>query len=338
MHRMRCGRWVLACTAVAAVCHASAYWPTSGVACACLTWLAPFPPPPPPPSPCQKHYPEMLLKTHFLNCKWFFQALWKVISGWLDPVTRAKFSIAGQNLAKIRKALEADFNVADIPELFGGECKCEGGCVEGFEWKQAPPPGCRYSINSVSIAARKEFVHRVECPAKGTVCIWQFRVAAKDVGFRISWKNAGDEEEEEEEILARRIVGASDKASRGRFIPKCPGTLIFTWDNTHASFWSKTVAYIVDPAAPGNTLWDELYGTEHNTATHERTSALFAAQAVSATPITSAVHRATNDFLAHGVTSGGAGSTTAAGAGAGAGASAGSGTGAGAGAGAVAAL
>ena len=245
----------------------------------------------------QAHYPDMLQKTHFVNCKWFFMALWKMISGWLDPVTRAKFQSSGRDIKKIRTALEVDFTPDAIPEMFGGECRCEGGCVHGLNWNKKAPEGCRYDINSITIAARDEFTYSAHCPAKDTVALWQFRVASNDVGFQVTWKSDGSDQEEV--IVAHQRVATTQRAARGRFIPKCPGTLTLTFDNKHGRYWNKNVSFIVDPAAPSNTLWEALYGEDNNTVTHTHVpaAASFPDAAVD-TPFTSAVKQHAREFAA----------------------------------------
>ncbi|KAI5119615.1 hypothetical protein M0805_007879 [Coniferiporia weirii] len=74
----------------------------------------------------QNYYPETMGKFYIINAPWMFATVWKVIKGWLDPVTVAKINIPSGNG---REALLAQIPAENLPAEFGGLCKCAGGCA-----------------------------------------------------------------------------------------------------------------------------------------------------------------------------------------------------------------
>ncbi|KAI9901288.1 hypothetical protein N3K66_003105 [Trichothecium roseum] len=73
----------------------------------------------------QNYYPERLGKLYLINAPWGFSTVWSVVKGWLDPVTVSKIHILGSGYkTDLLKQIPAE----NLPEAFGGSCKCEGGC------------------------------------------------------------------------------------------------------------------------------------------------------------------------------------------------------------------
>ncbi|KAF4574527.1 hypothetical protein EYR36_005871 [Pleurotus pulmonarius] len=73
----------------------------------------------------QDRYPETMGKFYVINAPWAFTAVWSIIKGWLDEVTVAKISILGTSYQPdLLKQIPAE----NLPEEFGGKCKCPGGC------------------------------------------------------------------------------------------------------------------------------------------------------------------------------------------------------------------
>jgi hypothetical protein len=73
----------------------------------------------------QDHYPERLGKLYLINAPWGFSSVFSVVKAWLDPVTVGKIHVLGSGY---EKELLAQVPKENLPVLFGGECKCEGGC------------------------------------------------------------------------------------------------------------------------------------------------------------------------------------------------------------------
>ena len=55
-----------------------------------------------------------------------FTAIWAVVKGFLDEKTRGKIKILGSNFIP---TLETYWDRANIPSFMGGDCECEGGCI-----------------------------------------------------------------------------------------------------------------------------------------------------------------------------------------------------------------
>ncbi|PHH52782.1 Sec14 cytosolic factor [Ceratocystis fimbriata CBS 114723] len=73
----------------------------------------------------QNYYPERLGRLYIINSPWGFSGIWGVVKRWLDPVTVEKIHILGSTYKdELLKQVPAE----NLPEKFGGTCKCEGGC------------------------------------------------------------------------------------------------------------------------------------------------------------------------------------------------------------------
>jgi hypothetical protein len=73
----------------------------------------------------QNYYPERLGRLYLINAPWGFSTIWLAVRGWLDPVTQQKIHILGTGY---QKELLSQIPAENLPEAFGGTCKCEGGC------------------------------------------------------------------------------------------------------------------------------------------------------------------------------------------------------------------
>ena len=73
----------------------------------------------------QNYYPERLGRLYIINAPWGFSTVWSVVKGWLDPVTVQKIHILGSGY---KKELLAQVPAENLPDEFGGSCKCPGGC------------------------------------------------------------------------------------------------------------------------------------------------------------------------------------------------------------------
>ncbi|EEQ31919.1 Sec14 cytosolic factor [Microsporum canis CBS 113480] len=74
----------------------------------------------------QNYYPERLGKLYLINAPWGFSTVWNVVKGWLDPVTVGKIHILSSGYkTELLKQVPAE----NLPREFGGNCECEGGCM-----------------------------------------------------------------------------------------------------------------------------------------------------------------------------------------------------------------
>mmetsp|Transcript_46681 Transcript_46681/g.117611 ORF Transcript_46681/g.117611 Transcript_46681/m.117611 type:complete len:343 (-) Transcript_46681:25-1053(-) len=65
------------------------------------------------------HYPERLFRVGMFNAPWIFKTFYKVISPFIDPVTREKFGFPDPTA----KAMEKDFDLDHLEVQFGGRCE-----------------------------------------------------------------------------------------------------------------------------------------------------------------------------------------------------------------------
>ncbi|KAI3325786.1 CRAL-TRIO domain-containing protein [Xylariaceae sp. AK1471] len=71
------------------------------------------------------NYPERLGKMYVINAGWGVWGIWKIVKGFLDPVTASKIDVlTGNSTSTLLKQIPAE----NLPAIYGGECKCEGGC------------------------------------------------------------------------------------------------------------------------------------------------------------------------------------------------------------------
>ena len=64
--------------------------------------------------------------SHFPHDFRVFPVMWKIAKIFLDPKTRAKCVVLKSS--ELHKLCEY-FNPEDLPEEFGGSCRCEDGCL-----------------------------------------------------------------------------------------------------------------------------------------------------------------------------------------------------------------
>lgn len=72
------------------------------------------------------YYPEIMGNLFVCNAPMTFTAIWAVVKGFLDEKTRGKIKILGSNFIP---TLETYWDRANIPKFMGGDCECEGGCI-----------------------------------------------------------------------------------------------------------------------------------------------------------------------------------------------------------------
>lgn len=76
---------------------------------------------------CQDYYPESLGNIFIINTGFAFKVMYTVVKTFIDKKTTSKIKIHGK---KYNDALNAVVSKENLPDLFGGECKCEPlGCL-----------------------------------------------------------------------------------------------------------------------------------------------------------------------------------------------------------------
>ncbi len=70
----------------------------------------------------------MLGNMMLINTTFFFKAIWTMVKVFIDEKTRTKIMVEKSSYFK---KLNQYVDKENIPEMFGGDCKCEksGGCL-----------------------------------------------------------------------------------------------------------------------------------------------------------------------------------------------------------------
>jgi len=74
----------------------------------------------------EANYPETMGLTFVINAPTIFSYVWKIVKPWLDPFTASKVRIHSDVPTKdLLECIDAD----QLPSIYGGTCKCQGGCI-----------------------------------------------------------------------------------------------------------------------------------------------------------------------------------------------------------------
>lgn len=81
----------------------------------------------------QNNFPEIMGNLYIINSGMFFSGIWKIISGWIDPVTRKKIIIiSGSGKKQLKEIIDEE----TLPTFLGG--KFEGDIRKNpGPWKEA---------------------------------------------------------------------------------------------------------------------------------------------------------------------------------------------------------
>jgi hypothetical protein len=103
----------------------------------------------------------------------------------------------------------------------------------------------REMVGTLTVKARRKHESSLEVMA-GSSLHWQFKLAAKDVGFTAKFLrqrvDGGPPADEQIVVPYSKILAEGGKVT-GSFKPPSKGTLVFGWDNSYSKLTGKTVAY-----------------------------------------------------------------------------------------------
>ncbi|RMX53088.1 hypothetical protein pdam_00018889 [Pocillopora damicornis] len=191
-----------------------------------------------------------LMKIFLVNTSWVFPVLWRIAKIFVDPKTRTKCVVLKSS--ELSKLCDY-FDPEDLPEEFGGSCRCDNGCLPPIpkhmlEVKDNP------LLIEQTIGPKKSFTYEVNCDNKkaDTSIAWYFKATSKDIQFGIKFKakpHSGwkDNENEIEEIWVEELepITECDVSVTGFYTPPCPGICTLVWDNSNCKWLSRTIKYHV---------------------------------------------------------------------------------------------
>lgn len=74
----------------------------------------------------QNYFPETLGKMYVINASTVFSFLWSLVRPFIDEKTRNKIHVYRD---KYQEQLLEEIDKENLPTFLGGECVCEGGCM-----------------------------------------------------------------------------------------------------------------------------------------------------------------------------------------------------------------
>lgn len=195
-----------------------------------------------------QYYPEALGKTYVINAPWVFPALWKLVSNWIDPVTRSKIHVLSTGYEQV---LLERFHAEDLPKEYGGKCECEGGCIpvhsEESVKKYAEAYEAKKKLVIAKVVAGKTHEIKVRCGELGGIYECYFRALRTDIAFHCSFFPDHPKDEHHKEIHWKKYCrNPYPCPSKFTFESDCAGTAVFTFDNKHSYWYTEDVGYSID--------------------------------------------------------------------------------------------
>jgi len=200
------------------------------------------------------HYPEILRKFMLINAPTIFTLFWKIFKPLLDPRTVEKTQIFGRT--GYLEELEKEFPRDRLPTIVGGTCKDHGenACM---------PPGGLFKIDNsaliveslgndmsvpieVVVKARASYTFSVKVDVAYTSIVWEWSVAAYNIGFAVYVDKGQDQKNEVYEF----IYHDSTKPHESQVIVTEPGAYVLSWDNSHSRMRSKQIKFQVHMLPP----------------------------------------------------------------------------------------
>ncbi len=158
---------------------------------------------------------------------------------WLDQRTLAKIEICGYY--DYLDALQYEIDISQIPEEYGGNCKCPKGCLD--KKKGGIFCGVWDGTNkSLDVPRSDKCEIFVEALEGQTVC-YEFTTEYYDISFGVSF--LPDSSEERKEIVPNTKVNSYQTKEEGKYVLPENGRVMLLFDNTYSWTRGKTVVYRV---------------------------------------------------------------------------------------------
>jgi len=184
------------------------------------------------------YYPSIIGDVYIVNCPWIVPGLWEVVKSFLPSSTITKLHVLGSDYKeKLRALIDAE----QLPEEYGGTCKCPGGCIKmktEAEVKQIllkDHTGLQLVEKYVGAGEKFEVVLEGE---PGDEFKWSFDVdSGYDINFGVEMKPLDGGA-----TVTVKIPGRCN-TSKGQYTTTAPCTLSFLWDNSYSYFNGKNLKY-----------------------------------------------------------------------------------------------
>lgn len=182
------------------------------------------------------NYPETLKRFYCINAPMYLSIAYKLVKGFIDPVTAKKIQIVGGSyLDTLRELIDDD----NISVDYGGNLDVHlsgGGTFSGRN-----SMGCTYSPFEDDIAARdtKSLEVAVGDGEVGSKVAYEF-TSNKDIKFGVTFKSDGGDESE---LVGLASVNSHKSAETGEFEVEAAGVFTFTFDNSDSWMRGKSVTY-----------------------------------------------------------------------------------------------
>ncbi|KPI87505.1 hypothetical protein ABL78_3416 [Leptomonas seymouri] len=205
-----------------------------------------------------QYYSQCVYQILIVNSPAMVMFAYKIVRGVLPPGVQRKVHIvdAQDTPATMRKFIDE----ANVPDFYGGTCRCPGGCIEGYGQAQAKRRD-KESVSSASeeaangevgvvtedIALKAGQEHRrVFTLKKGETVVWEF-VTPSGNGvtfakyFEPSNEAKGVDWERVHLSKVERYVISKESPSEGsdEYTAGIDGVLVLVWDNKQSWFSAK---------------------------------------------------------------------------------------------------
>ena len=213
-------------------------------------------------SDCDKlNYPERMGCLCVINAPSVFPMIWKVVKGWLDPVTANKIYILGDDY---KETLLSIIDAEHLPQEYGGTCKCPGGCcsiasTEALEKELNK----NLTVPHEGFKVKAGLVHTQKEPVKeNTFYTYHFH-CDNSIDFSVLFH---PEDGSPAEIITKpKKVEFSARGFFGEFKAPKNGALEFIFDNKSSWMTSKHLKFGIEVAKePTRESVKELYFIIYN--------------------------------------------------------------------------
>ena len=186
-----------------------------------------------------KYYPGIIGDIFVINTPFVIPGLWEMVKMILPMSTITKIHVLGTDY---KQTLLQHIHADQLPEEYGGTCKCPNGCVRvrtEDEVKQALlKDKSGLSLTEETVAAGSKFELRLDGKA-GSEFLWSFDVTDNyDIGFGITMVMA-----DEPNKVVNVKMDSRCTTNKGSYTAAKDCTLTFVWDNNYSWVYSKYLKY-----------------------------------------------------------------------------------------------